>query len=111
MKENLKLSNKLKNARLELNLSQEYVAKQLSISRSAISEIENGKRKVSTDELKLFSNIYGVSIDELLYDKQPDEVKMFARAFSELSQHDKNEIMNLIEFKKNYKNNSKVRYV
>lgn len=111
MKENLKLSSKLKNARLQLNLSQEYIAKQLGISRSAISEIENGRRKISAEELKMFSDIYGVSTDELLNDKQPDDVKMFARAFSELSQHDKNEIMNLIEFKKNYKKNSKVRYV
>lgn len=103
MKENLKLSGILKKARLQLSLSQEYIAKQLGISKSAISEIENGKRKISVEELKIFSDIYGVSTDELLYDKQSNDLKMFDRAFSELSQHDKNEIMNLIEFKKNYK--------
>lgn len=36
-------------------------------------------------------------------DVEDSEVKMFARAFSALSEQDKKEIMNLIDFKKRYR--------
>lgn len=103
MKSNINLADKLKNIRLQLKLSQEYVAKRINISRSAVSEIENNKRKISVEELQLFSTLYGVSIDELLYNIEQDDTKKFAREFSQLSKEDQKEIMNLIEFKKNYK--------
>ena len=103
MKSNINLADKLKNIRLQLKLSQEYVAKRINISRSAVSEIENNKRKISVEELQLFSTLYGVSIDELLYDIEQEDTKKFAREFSQLSKEDQKEIMNLIEFKKNYK--------
>lgn len=103
MKSNINLADKLKNIRLQLKLSQEYVAKHINISRSAVSEIENNKRKISVEELQLFSTLYGVSIDELLYDIEQEDTKKFAREFSQLSKEDQKEIMNLIEFKKNYK--------
>ena len=103
MKSNINLADKLKNIRLQLKLSQEYVAKHINIFRSAVSEIENNKRKISVEELQLFSTLYGVSIDELLYDIEQEDTKKFAREFSQLSKEDQKEIMNLIEFKKNYK--------
>ena len=45
------LYERIKEARTELHLSQDYVAKFLGVNRTAIVEIESGKRKVSADEL------------------------------------------------------------
>ena len=95
------LGTRLQKARLALQLSQEYVAKQLNIGRSAISQIELGNRKVSSEELAMFSKIYGISADELLAGK-PIEMpsQMFARSFSALDEVDQQEILNLMEFKR-----------
>jgi len=95
------LGLRLQKARTSLNLSQEYVAKRLGISRSAISQIELGKRKVSSKELSIFSNIYGISTEELLKGR-PLEMpsQIFARRFQELDEIDQNEILSLIEFKR-----------
>lgn len=101
----LALNEKLKSLRKELKLSQEYVANVLGINRTVVTTIESGTRKVTSDELKAFSELYGVTLDELMYDKDVNnETKMFARTFSELSDLDKKEIMNLIEFKKKIRN-------
>lgn len=98
------LYERLKESRKNLKLSQEYVAKVLGIHRTTVTAIESGVRKVSADELKMFSELYGVSINELMYEeKENDEVKLFARTFSELSENDKKEILNLMEFKKKVK--------
>ena len=98
------LYERLKKARKNLNLSQEYVAKQMSVHRTTITAIELGNRKVASDELIKFSNLYGVSVNRLLYgEEQESEVKVLARALSKLSENDKNEIKNLIDFKKRYK--------
>ena len=99
------LNERLKKLRKELKLSQEYVAGVLGIHRTTITAIETGVRKVTAEELKAFSELYGVTTDELLYEKELDkDTKMFARTFSELSDLDKKEIMNLIEFKKKLRN-------
>lgn len=99
------MHERLKEARKYLKLSQEFVARQMCLSRPTISAIESGQRKVTADELAKFSKLYGVSTDELMYGKvyENAQVEMFARAFSELSDTDRREIMNLIEFKCRYK--------
>lgn len=101
------MNERLKNARKCLKLSQEFVAKQMNLSRPTISAIESGQRKVTAEELGKFSKLYGISTDELMNGKTDDssETVMFARAFSELSDIDKREIMSLINFKRRYKEN------
>ncbi|MCC8046587.1 MAG: helix-turn-helix transcriptional regulator [Clostridiales bacterium] len=100
------MNERLRNARKCLGLSQEYVARQMCLSRPTISAIESGQRKVTAEELARFSQIYGVTIEELLYGKVSEqaELEMFAHVFSELSDMDKREVMNLIDFKRRYKN-------
>lgn len=99
-----KLNERIKQARKNLGLSQEYVAEVMKVHRTTITAIETGSRKVTADELKQFAEIYGVTLDELVYDQDiTKETKMFARTFSSLSDIDKEEIMNLIEFKKKIK--------
>lgn len=94
------LGEKLKNARRNLNLAQEYVASIMGLSRSAISEIENNQRKVDSEELKLFCKIYCLSAEHLLYDESTETVKVFARTFEDLSENDQKEILNFMNFKR-----------
>lgn len=103
------MHERLKQIRKGLKLSQEYVANELGMTRTTIVAIENGTRKVSAEEVTMFSRLYGVSTDEILYGhiSEDSEVKAFARTFSELSDIDKKEIMNLINFKKKYKESMK----
>ena len=99
------MHERLKAARKYLKLSQEFVAKQMNLSRPTISAIESGQREITAQELDAFSKLYGVSAEELMHGKKSKtiETEMFARAFSELSEIDKKEIMNLIDFKRRYK--------
>src|SRR5712692_5489308 len=53
-----RLCNRLRESREYLGLSQEFVAEHLGIPRASISAMENGKRKVSSLELKQLARIY-----------------------------------------------------
>ncbi|MEG2311190.1 MAG: helix-turn-helix transcriptional regulator [Bacilli bacterium] len=100
------LNLRLKKAREYLGLTQEDVAKLLNISRISITNIESGIRKVSAEELLKLSKIYGWTMEELIEGKKEEiNINMFARTFDELSLDDKTEILNLIKFKKMYKEN------
>lgn len=95
------LGTRLQKLRLALQLSQEYVAQQLHIGRAAVSQIEQGKRKVTSEELAMFSRIYGVSADELLVGRKAElPSQVFTRRFNELDEIDQQEILSLMEFKR-----------
>lgn len=95
------LYERIKEARTELHLSQDYVAKFLGVNRTAIVEIESGKRKVSADELGKISELFQIPADELLNGRSTEmPVQMFARRFGALDEADQQEILNLIEFKR-----------
>ena len=95
------LYERIKEARTELHLSQDYVAKFLGVNRTAIVEIESGKRKVSADELGKFSELFQIPADELLNGRSTEmPVQMFARRFGALDEANQQEILNLIEFKR-----------
>ncbi len=95
------LYERIKEARTELHLSQDYVAKFLGVNRTAIVEIESGKRKVSADELGKFSELFQIPADELLNGRSTEmPVQMVARRFGALDEADQQEILNLIEFKR-----------
>lgn len=63
---NLEVANRLLNLRKKNNLSQEELAEKLGISRQAISKWERGDASPDTDNLIQLSNLYRVSLDELL---------------------------------------------
>lgn len=92
---------RLREYRKALGLSQDYVAKQIGVSRTTITAIECGDRNVLANELDLFAKIYGVTVEKILHDEENHDsnVKMFARSFSDLSENDQKEILNLIDFK------------
>ena len=56
----------LKRRRKEHRLTQEEVASKLGISRQSISKWENGNSYPDIDNLILLSELYGVSVDNLL---------------------------------------------
>ena len=61
-----KLSKKIKAIRERLGFSQETLAKELGINRVAISQIENGDRKISAEEIAKLSKIFNMPTDILL---------------------------------------------
>lgn len=61
-----KLSSRIREMRKELGLSQREVAEHMDLKRSTISQIENGDRKVSAEELVGFAKLFNVSPNNLL---------------------------------------------
>lgn len=57
------VASRLRAAREAAGLTQGQTAKLLKMHRPTISEIEAGRRKVSTDELVSFAQLYGVSVE------------------------------------------------
>lgn len=98
------LYERIKELRLEMHLSQEYVAKFLGVNRSTYTQMENGNRKILAEELSKLSDLFGVSSDVLLHGQSnSNPVSFFARSFEELDEQDQAEIMNLIRFKEQMK--------
>lgn len=64
------LARRLKEAREYLGLSQEYVSQQTRIPRPAISEIEAGRRRVESLELKRLAALYGRPLAYFLRDER-----------------------------------------
>lgn len=62
----MELSEKLQQLRKQKNMTQEQVAEQLYVSRTAISKWESGKGYPNIDSLKRISKLFAVTIDELL---------------------------------------------
>ncbi len=56
----------LKNLREKHNLTQEQMAKQVMVTRQAVSRWETGETQPNTDTLKLLSRKFNVSINSLL---------------------------------------------
>ena len=61
-----KLSQKIKAVRERLRFSQEVLAEKLGINRVAVSQIENGERKISAEEIAKLSKVFHIPTDILL---------------------------------------------
>ena len=61
---------KLKEARKEAGLSQEQLAERITVSRSAIAKWETDKGMPDVNNLKIISQLLGVSVDYLLDDDE-----------------------------------------
>jgi len=75
MSKNLEIGRKIKKLREEFGLTQEDLAKKLNIPRPSVSQIESGKRDLTTLELTKLSKIFEISVDELLNTKEEKETK------------------------------------
>jgi len=96
------IGERLRQAREYLELKQEEAADAISISRSALSLVENGRRKVDAVELARFAQVYGQSIEALTGVAEtpplPESVQALARAATELSSDDRAELLRFAEF-------------
>ena len=71
----IKLGQRVKELREQLGVSQQTLAEQLKVSRPTISQIENGERKISADELIKLSETFNLSVENLLdLEKQPEVI-------------------------------------
>lgn len=69
-----KIGYKIKKLRENVGMSQQRLGELLGVLRSTISQIENGERKIFTDELIKLSEIFNTSVDSLLDLKKEPEV-------------------------------------
>ncbi len=115
------LKDKLRSLREKKGLNQKEFAKKFNMSDSRYNQYETGKRLPDYDTLKNFADFYDVSVDFLL-DRNiknnnisevdegfsvilnDEELRVAIKELMNLSDADKNEIINYIKFKKNNNN-------
>jgi transcriptional regulator with XRE-family HTH domain len=105
------LARRLREAREFTNLSQQFVAEQTGIPRSAISDIERGTRRVESLELKRLAALYRMPVDYLLGNEPPQELagtaedptaQALARATGEMDADGKEQVLRFALFLRNY---------
>ena len=62
----MEIGTRLKNARVEMGLTQEKVAEEIGVSRQTVSNWENSKCYPDIVNVIKLSDLYSVSLDELL---------------------------------------------
>lgn len=72
----MEFSEKLQKLRTQRNLTQEQLANQLFVSRTAISKWETGRGTPNLDSLQAIAKLFGVSLEELL---STEEVVVMAK--------------------------------
>ncbi|MBE7123938.1 helix-turn-helix domain-containing protein [Bacillus cereus] len=60
------LNERLKQLRVQYNYTQENVAQKIGVSKQSVSKWESGKTYPDIDNLIILSDIYNVTIDELI---------------------------------------------
>jgi len=102
MKAKQDLATRMRDARLLSGLSQAQVASKLHLHRPTISEIEAGRRSVAAEELKVFSDLYGVSMSWLLGESVEsnkdgrDALLMAARELGKIREEDLDRLLRVI---------------
>lgn len=104
------LARRLREAREFTNLSQQFVAEQTGIPRSAISDIERGSRRVESLELKRLAALYRMPVDYFLGNEPPElagaaddpTARALARATGEMDASGKEQVLRFALFLRNY---------
>lgn len=114
--------DRLRNLRIEKNLTQEEFGKIFNMPKSRISQYETNKRQTDDETKKIFADYFKVSVDYLLGRtdiKNPEsltideefqsllndpETLVAFKDFQNLTDTDKQEIINFIKFKKQQNN-------
>ena len=68
----MKFNEKLQKLRREAGLSQEMLAEKLEVSRQAVSKWESGQTYPEMDKLIALCTLFGVSLDHLVRDGEPE---------------------------------------
>lgn len=94
------IAKRLKEAREYLGLTQQQVAEAISIPRSAVSDIESGKRRVAVDELKRLATLLRHPVTHFL-GEEPEiaaDVLALARTAENLPEDDRKELLRFARF-------------
>lgn len=105
------LARRLREAREFVNLSQQFVAEQTGIPRTAISDIERGTRRVESLELKRLAEVYRMPIGFFL-EPTPDPelagaadsptVQALTRAAQGMDEESRGEVLRFALFLHNF---------
>ena len=93
---------RLRQAREYAGLSQGQVAKLLNMHRPTITEIEAGRRRITTEELSCFAEIYDVDLTWLIgedystNDNDLATIELAARELSKLKKEDRKVVLALL---------------
>lgn len=71
----MEFNNKLYNLRKQKGLSQEELANRLNVSRQTVSKWEVGDSTPDMEKLIAISDLFGISLDELVLDKAPAHIE------------------------------------
>jgi len=102
------LAARLRDAREYLNLSQQFVADQTGLPRSAISDIERGVRRVDSLELKRLAALYRMAPSYFLGEDDSEVAgsdptsAALARATREMGEPEKQQLLKFAEFLRNF---------
>jgi transcriptional regulator with XRE-family HTH domain len=101
-----RLGEKLRQAREYVGYSQDEVATFLKVPRTAVTNMENGQRKVEALELKRLADLYRQSVDYFTGHENeagfalPADVALLARQAAALSPKDREELGRFADFLK-----------
>jgi len=112
----MSVAERIKSRRTELNITQTQLAKSASLTPAAISQFESGLRKPSFDALSKLANALKVTTDYLLGMKRASyediladpKVSVMFRGIMNLSEKDKNAMLEFYEFLKSRNPDDKV---
>ncbi len=101
--ERRRLGDRLREARKYLGLKQEEVATYLKIPRTALTDIENGQRRVEAIELTRLAKLYRQSVAFFTGEDEasanlPVDVAHLARRAADLSEQDRDELSRFAEY-------------
>ena len=80
----MEFNNKLYELRKQKGFSQEELANRLNVSRQTVSKWEVGDSTPDMEKLIAISDLFGISLDELVLDKAPEPASAPQPANSEL---------------------------
>lgn len=106
------LQKRIINLREKMDWSQAELARRLNLNKSTMNRIENGERKVSSDELAKLANLFDVTTDYLLGKEVNSENKdpnllIATHVDDDLTEKQKQEVQDFIEFIKMRDHNKK----
>jgi transcriptional regulator with XRE-family HTH domain len=102
LKKKSSIASRIAIARKNAGLSQAQVGKMMGLHRPSISELEAGRRNVSSEELVKFAEIFSVKVswlackDEDEPDPKKDRIELAARELSKLKKDDLEKVINLL---------------
>jgi len=105
--EHERLRKRLREVREYLNLSQQFVADQSGMSRTAIADIERGARNVNSLELQRLANLYRYPVSYFLDenvdpDASTETLDALRRAAADLNDNDRAEVLRFAQFLRFY---------